>query len=178
MQLTSLVLFLSTGATSVSAFPGAFPRLQTRQEAATNETTGPKNASFACDHSHNLVSTQLDQMTRLKADKISVPPYLAGYYTAINSGRQEIGCPDDTTVKRDVTPIQEPCDVVNDQHERMMVLINKFDTEGIAVAPFIAGFLSATLDGNKALSCPTFTGPATEEAVARGNSVPAVDMSS
>ncbi len=47
-----------------------------------------------------------------------------------------------------------------------MVLVNRFETDKIGVAPFIAGFLSATLDGHKGLGCPPLTGPATEAAAA------------
>ena len=48
-----------------------------------------------------------------------------------------------------------------------MVLVNRFEAEHIGVAPFIAGFLSATLDGHKGLGCPPLTGPATEVAAAK-----------
>lgn len=49
----------------------------------------------------------------------------------------------------------------------MMALIDRFEQEKIGVAPFIAGFFSATLDGNKALGCVPFTG--------RGAVAPVVD---
>ena len=39
-----------------------------------------------------------------------------------------------------------------------MVLIDRFQKENIGVAPFIAGFLSASLDEHHALGCPPFTG--------------------
>lgn len=47
-----------------------------------------------------------------------------------------------------------------------MQLINGFDAGDIGIAPFLAGFLSATVDGHTALLCPPFSGPATEVAVA------------
>ena len=47
-----------------------------------------------------------------------------------------------------------------------MKLINGFDASEISIAPYLAGFLSATIDGHAALSCAPFSGPATEVAVA------------
>lgn len=105
-------------------------------------------------------------MSKLKAQNITIPSYLSGYYTAINSGIEEVGCPALSLGKRGFAPNKQPCDVINKEHERMMVLVNRFVADGISVAPFIAGFLSATLDGHKALSCPPFTGSATEAATA------------
>lgn len=159
MQLTSIILFLSA-AISASAYPGA---VQARQ--AAEPTAEPKGADFACAHASMIVSQQIAEMSKLKAQNISVPPYLAGYYTAINSGRQEIGC--EGSISLDKRETKEPCDVVNDQHGRMMELVNKFEAESIPVAPFIAGFLSATLDGHAALSCPPFTGSAAEVGVSQ-----------
>lgn len=164
MHLTSIILFLSATAISVSAHPAAIPAIQAR--GSTN-TTGLKDAHFACDAANEIIGQQLAEMTKLKAQAIPIPPYLSGYYTAINSGRQEIGCPGSIPIgKRQFTPRMQPCDVINGQHERMMVLVNRFETDKIGVAPFIAGFLSATLDGHKGLGCPPLTGPATEAAAA------------
>ena len=59
---------------------------------------------------------------------------------------------------------KDPCDVVNEQHERMMELVNKFQGEDITIAPYITGFLSATVDGNVGLGCPPFSGSASETA--------------
>ena len=58
--------------------------------------------------------------------------------------------------------MKDMCDVVNEQHERIMVMVNNFEAENISVAPYIAGFLTATLDGLEGLGCHAFTGPATE----------------
>ena len=171
MHLKSIILLLSATAITVSARPGAMPAIQARQAQGTSNTTttGPKDAKFACDTANQIIGQQIAEMAKLKAEDIPIPPYLAGYYTAINSGRQEIGCPGSIHIgkKRDsFTPLAQPCDVINDQHERMMVLVNRFGEEHIAVAPFIAGFLSATLDGHTGLGCPPLTGPATEAAAA------------
>lgn len=165
MQLTSILLFLSATACA-SAFPAL---IETRDAAEANGTTsGPKPAAFACEQGNNILSEQLAEMAKLKAQNISVPPYLAGYYTAVSAGRQSIGCPGTLPVRRrDFTPKQEPCDVIIEQHDRMMALIDRFEKEKIGVAPFIAGFFSATLDGNKALGCVPFTG--------RGAVAPVVD---
>ena len=166
MQPTAIILLLCA-AISASAYPGA---LQARQAAGANSTTGPKGMDFACDHASQIIDEQIAQMAKLKAEKIGVPPYLAGYYSALNSGREEIGCPGAIPLgRRETTPTKEPCDVVNDQHERMMVLVNRFEAEHIVIAPFIAGFLSATLDGQRGLSCPPFSGPASEAAAASGD---------
>ncbi|KAL9069040.1 MAG: hypothetical protein Q9161_005798 [Pseudevernia consocians] len=168
MQLTSIISLLSATAVSVSALPGAFHTIQARQAAGSNNTTGPKDANFACDTAYKVVTQQIAEMSKLKAQDIPIPGYLSGYYTAINSGRQEIGCPGAITVgKRQFVPSRKPCDVLNEQHERMMVLVNRFEADHIGVAPFIAGFLSATLDGHKGLGCPPLTGPATEVAAAK-----------
>ena len=144
--------------------------IETRDAAESNTTTtGPKSAAYACDSGNNILNEQLSEMARLKAQNISVPPYLAGYYTAISSGRQAIGCPDTLPVRRrEFTPLEEPCDVINEQHDRMMVLIDRFEKDNIGVAPFIAGFFSATLDGNKALGCVPFTGKGAVAPVVEG----------
>lgn len=174
MQPTSIILFLSAFI-SVSGYPGAF---QARQAVASGNPASPKSAEFACAHSSKIVSQQIAQMSKLKAQNISIPPYLAGYYTAINSGRQEIGCQGSISLaQRDTKALKEPCDVVNDQHERMMELVNKFEAEKIPVAPFIAGFLTATEDGHGALSCLPFTGPATEAGLSRTSNSTAFDTS-
>ena len=47
-----------------------------------------------------------------------------------------------------------------------MKLMNGFDAKDVGIAPYLAGFLSATVDGHAALLCPPFSGPATEVAVA------------
>ena len=47
-----------------------------------------------------------------------------------------------------------------------MKLINGFDGREIGIPPYLAGFLSATVDGHAALLCPPFSGPATDVAVA------------
>ena len=39
----------------------------------------------------------------------------------------------------------------------MVVLIERFQKDEISIAPFLAGFLSATVDANKGLGCPAFT---------------------
>lgn len=159
MQFTSIILFLSA-AVSASALPGA---LQARQAAGANETDGQNLATLACNTAGEIITNQIAEMSKLKAQNISIPPYLAGYYSAINSGRQEIGCPGSISISaRDFTPLKGPCEVINEQHERMMALVNRFEADKISVAPFIAGFLSATFDGNKGLKCPAFTGSATE----------------
>ena len=179
MQLTSVILFLSATAVSVSALPGALPIIKERQASGANSTTSPKSAGFACDHAGEIIGQQLAEMKKLKAQNIDIPPYLAGYYTAINSGRQEIGCPGPIPIgKRDFTPIKQPCDIINEQHERMMELVNRFEAENISVAPFIAGFFTATLDGHSALSCPPFTGPATEAAANGGTALDATASAS
>lgn len=162
MQLTSIIVLLS-GALSASAFPG---KLLARQAEEAKNSTGPANADFACNQADGIIQHQFAEISKLKAGNISVPPYLAGYYSAIDSGRREIGCPGSNPFgRRDTAALKEPCDVVNDQHERMMVLVNKFVADKIGIAPYIAGFLSATLDGQKGLGCPPFTGPATEAAL-------------
>lgn len=158
MQLTSVVLVLSA-VVSASAYPGA---LQARQ---TLNITGPKDANFACDRGLNLVSKRLEEITRLKAQNITVPPYLAGYFSAVRSELEDIGCPDSLPIrKRQITPKNEPCDVINSQYERMMERVNRFKAGNISVAPYIAGFLSATIDGNKGLSCLPLTGSASKPA--------------
>lgn len=118
-------------------------------------------------------------MSRLRGFNITIPPYLAGYYTAIDDGLEEIGCPGHVSLgRRESTALRLPCDVVNEQHERMMLLVNGFEANNIGIAPFIAGFLSATLDGNKALGCSPFTGPASEAGAARvANSSNSTDSS-
>ncbi|KAF6218260.1 hypothetical protein HO133_006222 [Letharia lupina] len=165
MQLTSIALFLSA-AVSVSALPAT---LQARQAAAgAHSTTGPKSAKVACDRSSKSISRQIAEMSKLMASNISVPPYLAGYYTAIDDERQEIGCPGAVSLgKREFTPNKEPCDVNNGQNERMTALVIRFEADQIAVAPFVAGFMSAVLDEHKGLGCPPFTGPGSEAAAAR-----------
>lgn len=161
MQFTSIILFLSA-AVSASALPGA---LQVRQAAGTNGTASHSIAAVACNTAGEIIKNQFAEMSKLKAQNISIPPYLAGYYSAINSGRQEIGCPGSIAISaRDFTPLKGPCEVIKEQHERMMVLVNRFEANQISVAPFIAGFLSATLDGNKGLKCPSFTGSASNAA--------------
>ena len=167
MQLSS-ILFLLSAAISALAYPTAISdptALYPRDTAEADTTSGPKSAEFACDHANNILGQQLDEMAKLKAQNISIPPYLAGYYSAITSGREAIGCPTVLHVRKRFTPLAEPCDVINEQHERMMVLIDRFQSEKIGVAPFIAGFLSATLDGNKGLGCPPFAKTAADEAV-------------
>ena len=79
-----------------------------------------------------------------------------------------MGCPGAPVAleERSFKAKKEPCEVVNEQHERMMKLINGFDSSEIGIAPYLAGFLSATIDGHAALSCPPFSGPATDVAVA------------
>ena len=47
-----------------------------------------------------------------------------------------------------------------------MKLVNGFDSREIGIAPYLSGFLSATVDGHAALMCPPFSGPATDVAVA------------
>ena len=159
MQLTSIVLILSA-AVSASAFPSAL------WARASNNTASLPKAEAACGTAHAIIGQQFAEMANLKEQKIPVPAYLAGYYTAINSGRQEIGCPGSISVgkREETTALKDPCDVIDEQHERMQVLVNRFESENIPVAPFIAGFLSATLDGHEGLKCPPFTGPATEAA--------------
>ena len=107
-------------------------------------------------------------MAKLKARKIPIPPFLSGYYSATNGIIEEIGCPGVPLAlgERSFKAKKEPCDVVNEQHERMMKLINGFDGREIGIPPYLAGFLSATIDGHTALLCPPFSGPATDVAVA------------
>lgn len=172
MQLTYVVVLLS-GAFSASALPR---KLEVRQiDPDTTVSNGRANADFACSQASKIVTTQVAEIAKLKAEGVSVPPYLAGYFSAIDSGRQEIGCPGTSSLDSQSTvTTKDPCDVVNDQHERMMALVTKFQEEDIAVAPYIAGFLAATLDGNQGLGCPPFSGPATEAAL----SSPSNSMSS
>ncbi len=168
MQLPSILLLVSA-AVSASAYPAATDdssAIEGRDAAEASTNTGPKDAAFACNQANNIVSEQIAELAKLKAKNISVPPYLSGYYTAINSERSAIGCPEALVVrKRSFTPLQEPCDVLNDQHERMLELIDRFQKDNIGVAPFISGFLSATLDEKNALGCGPFTGTAADEPV-------------
>ncbi|KAF6227652.1 hypothetical protein HO173_012092 [Letharia columbiana] len=165
MQLTSIALFLSA-AVSVSALPAT---LQARQAAAgAHSPTGPISAKVACDRSNKSISHQIAEMSKLKASNISVPAYLAGYFAAIDDERQELGCPGTISLgKREFTPNKEPCDVNNGLNERMTAVVNRSEADQIAVAPFVAGFLSAVLDVHKGLGCPPFSGPASEAAAAR-----------
>ena len=168
MQLTSITLLLFSTAVPITAAPAAVNRLEVRETAANTNGSTPKGADFACPHSAQIVANQLAEMAQLKAKKIPIPPFLSGYYSAINGGIEEIGCPDAPIAleERSFKANREPCDVVNDQHERMMKLINGFDASEIGIAPYLAGFLSATIDGHTALLCPPFSGPATDVAVA------------
>ena len=167
MQFPSITLLLFSTAVSVSSLPAALNTLEARDTAASTSASTPKGADFACPHATQIVATQIAEMAKLRARKIPVPPFLAGYYSAISSGSEEIGCPGApiTLGSRSYKVKREPCDVVKEQHERMMKLINGFDGREIGIPPYLAGFLSATVDGHAALSCPPFSGLATEVAV-------------
>ena len=173
MHLTSFLLLLASTAVFASPYPVVSEKsttIEPRAAAGANSTTtGPKGAKFACDHSNVILSQQVAEMAKLKEANIGIPPYLAGYYSAINSGHQAIGCPAINVAKpqsqMEIVPLQEPCDVINEQHGRMMVLINRFQKDSISVAPYIAGFVSATVDGNKGLGCPPFTPSAADAPV-------------
>ena len=116
------------------------------------------DAAEACKESSYIIRDQLAQMAELKAQDISIPPYLAGYYSAISSGRQEIGCPNSLCIDaHEFTPKKQPCDVIDEQHGRMMVLTEGFRNESISAPPFIAGFLAAVQDGYFVLRCPPYT---------------------
>ena len=159
MQFTSNILFLFA-AVSASAVPAA---LQVREAAAADDTHLKEVVTLACNTASEIITGQLAEISKLKAKNIAIPPYLAGYYSAIDSGRQEIGCPGSIAITaRDVTTLKEPCEVINSQYERMNTLVNRFTTNEISVAPWIAGFLSAVMDGHKGLKCPAFTETATE----------------
>ena len=168
MQLPSITLLLFSTAVSVSSLPAAVNTLEAQDTAPNASGSTPKGADFACPHADQIVATQLAEMAKLKAKRIPIPPFLSGYYSAINGGIEEIGCPDAPIglEERSFQAKREPCDVVNDQHERMMKLINGFDGREIGIPPYLAGFLSATVDGHAALLCPPFSGPATDVAVA------------
>ena len=168
MQLSAILLLLSA-AISASAYPTAVPDytfLDPRDAAEADTTSGPESADFACNYADGILSHQIDEIGKLKTQNISIPPYLAGYYSALSSGRDAIGCPTVLPVRKRFTPLAEPCDVIDEQHGRMMVLIQGFQSKNIGVAPFLAGFLSATLDGNKGFGCPPFAQTAADEAVA------------
>ena len=164
MHFNSILLFLAA-AVSASARPGSH---RSAQAAGANSATGPKSAIFACAHADKIANREMQEMARLKAENISIPGYLAGYYTGVNSERREIGCPGSKLdSKRNFTPLKAPCDVLNEQHERMMELINAFAADDIPIAPFISGFFTAAVDQNKGIGCLPFTGPATEAGAAR-----------
>ena len=154
MQLPSIIVLLLSTTVSVSAFPAAIE---------ARDTTGPKSADSACDHSGGILGQQLAEMAKLKAQNISIPPYLAGYYSALNSEQEEIGCLG--TVSGQSTPNRDPCEVTNEQLERMMEVVDRSQKNDIGVAPFIAGFLSAAQDEHKAFGCPAFTSKATDASV-------------
>ena len=168
MQFSSITLFLLSNAVSVTAAPAAVNTLEARKTAASTSGSTPKGADFACPHSAQIVADQLAEMAQLRAKKIPIPPFLSGYYSAINGGIEEIGCPGAPVAldERSFKANREPCDVINEQHERMMKLINGFDASEIGIAPYLAGFLSATIDEHAVLLCPPFSGPATDVAVA------------
>lgn len=151
MQLISIAVLLLSATVSVSALPAA---LEALADIDARDTSGPKNTDNACDQSSSILSQQFGEMTKLKEQKIAIPPFLAGYYSAITSGRQEMGCPGTILArKRQSTPKKDPCEVINRQLETMMAQVNKFQKNNIGVAPYIAGFLSAAQDGHKALGC-------------------------
>ena len=54
--------------------------------------------------------------------------------------------------------------MTNEQHGRMMALVDRFSKEKIGVAPFLAGFLSGAQDAHKAFDCPPFTTTTTDAA--------------
>lgn len=150
MQLTSIILLLSA-TVSVSALPAA---LEALADIDARDATGPASIESACDQSNSILSQQFDEMTKLKEQNIAIPPFLAGYYSAITNGRQEMGCPGTIPArKRQSTPKKTPCDVINGQLKTMTAQVNKFQKNNIGIAPYIAGFLSAAQDGHKALGC-------------------------
>lgn len=150
MQLTSIVLLLSA-TVSVSALPAT---LEALADIDARDTAGPSSIDSACDQSNRILSEQFGEITKLQEQNIAIPPFLAGYYSAITSGRQEMGCPGTIPArKRQSKPKKNPCEVINGQLETMTAQVNKFQKNNIGVAPYIAGFLSAAQDGQKALGC-------------------------
>lgn len=46
--------------------------------------------------------------------------------------------------------------MVNEQHKRIIVLVREFEAENISVMLHIAGYWTATLDGQEGLGFPPF----------------------
>ena len=151
MQLTSIAVLLLSATVSVSALPAA---LEALADIDARDITGPKNTDSACNHTDSLLSQQFGEISKLKEQNIAIPPFLSGYYSAVSSGRQEMGCPGTIPMsKRQSTSKKDPCEVINGQLETMTAQVNKFQKNNIGIAPYIAGFMSAAQDGHQAFGC-------------------------
>ena len=126
----------------------------------------------ACHDTNVVVYDQLVKFSQLQSKNLPVTHDLAGYLYAVSSGRNMLGCPNETLIsangndesatdqfKRDTGTVQhgpgwgDPCDVVRSLKAQADDQIRILSGYNISTPDYLAGWYSGTQDMDEGLQC-------------------------